>query len=517
MTLHSEFKAMEERLAKLKRQHETGEISEEELYQQLQELHLSVGQEEWRLGVAGEWVKRAEGGAWEPATPPAVKSEDVLQAEDEAAAEEESVGDTAPPSEAQGGAPPPPEGPSSGPDQPKPSLPPRPQWARGPVIGVIVSVLLLGLLVGGLAWFTKPPVTPTAVAGITYTPTGTTTTVPAGTPTPSRSPAPSSTFTNTPTATPIPLPTDTLTPSPTATFPTLPTLTVMPPTPTAVQQIHPPQPTSMPAGLLAYPIFNSETRNYDIYVQRLETGQVIRTIKNASQPDVRPDGKQIVYRSWQSDRRGLVVENLDGSGSPWLASILFEAARPIWNNTGEDLVFAANNLSPHQWGLYFSGDRPGRGGGRTPAWFTDGHIVYQGDIEGQYGLVVANPGDGQRSLLTHSTQDSAPAPSVDGSYIVFMSDRDGTWDLYLLDVGTQQVTRLTSDSAFDTSPIWSPDGKRIAFVSNRDGHWAIWTMQPDGADLQQLLRLPGSFDGKVAEAPDNQQTGWQTEHISWVE
>ena len=515
MTLQPAFKAMEERLAKLKRQHQAHEISDEDYFQQLQDLHLTVGEEEWRLGVAGKWVRRTKGEAWEPATPPVIEPEDVSQAE--ATAEEESVGDTAPPSETQGGVPPPPEGPPSGPDESKPQLPPHPQWARGPVVGTIILFLFLGLLVGGLVWFAELPVRPTAVAGITHTPTSTLTSTPTGTPIPARSPVTTPTFTNVPTATPIPAPTDTLVPSPSVTFTTSPTPTVIPPTPTAVRQISPPKPTFIPAGLLAYPVFNSETNTYDVYVQRLETGQVIRTIKNASQPDISPDGKQIVYRSWQSDRRGLIVENLDGSGSPWPASILFEAARPVWNATGEDLIFAANNLSPDQWDLYFSGDRPGWGSGRTPAWLTDGRIVFQGDIEGQYGLVLANPSNGQRTLLTHSTQDSAPAPSSDGSHIVFMSDRGGTRDLYLLDVGTQQVTRLTSDTALDTSPIWSPDGKRIVFVSNRDGHWAVWTMQPDGADLQQLLRLPGSFDGKVADAPDDQQTGWQTERISWVE
>ena len=39
---------------------------------------------------------------------------------------------------------------------------------------------------------------------------------------------------------------------------------------------------------------------------------------------------------------------------------------------------------------------------------------------------------------------------------------------------------LTSDSASDVSPVFSPNGQKIAFYSNRNGTWEIYTMNiPD--------------------------------------
>ncbi len=45
------------------------------------------------------------------------------------------------------------------------------------------------------------------------------------------------------------------------------------------------------------------------------------------------------------------------------------------------------------------------------------------------------------------------------------------------------------------SPAWSPDGARIAFLSNRKSGWDLYTMRPDGADLQRLTH------GRAPERP----------------
>ena len=59
------------------------------------------------------------------------------------------------------------------------------------------------------------------------------------------------------------------------------------------------------------------------------------------------------------------------------------------------------------------------------------------------------------------------------SKIAFSSDRDGNFEIYVMNADGSEQTRLTDNSASDQEPAWSPDGRRIAFVSSRDGFTAI--------------------------------------------
>lgn len=63
--------------------------------------------------------------------------------------------------------------------------------------------------------------------------------------------------------------------------------------------------------------------------------------------------------------------------------------------------------------------------------------------------------------------DLTPALSPDGKRLAFASNRDGPFDLYVLDLLTGDITRITETSAYDASPTWSPDGLFLAYESFR--------------------------------------------------
>lgn len=67
--------------------------------------------------------------------------------------------------------------------------------------------------------------------------------------------------------------------------------------------------------------------------------------------------------------------------------------------------------------------------------------------------------------------------SPDGRTIVF----ELMGDLYTMPAGGGRATPITRGPAFDSQPRWSPDGTRIVFLSDRDGSENVWIIGPDGA------------------------------------
>src|SRR4026207_472644 len=66
--------------------------------------------------------------------------------------------------------------------------------------------------------------------------------------------------------------------------------------------------------------------------------------------------------------------------------------------------------------------------------------------------------------------------SPDGRTLVF----DLLGDLYTLPIAGGQAKRITSRQALDAMPAFSPDGNQIAFVSDRNGSPNLWVANADG-------------------------------------
>jgi TolB protein len=81
-----------------------------------------------------------------------------------------------------------------------------------------------------------------------------------------------------------------------------------------------------------------------------------------------------------------------------------------------------------------------------------------------------------------------------------MSDRDGDYEIYLMNADGSNQTRLTNNPASDGWPCFSPDGTKIAFESLRDGDPEIYVMNADGSNQTRITNNP-AYDGHPSWGP----------------
>jgi dipeptidyl aminopeptidase/acylaminoacyl peptidase len=118
-----------------------------------------------------------------------------------------------------------------------------------------------------------------------------------------------------------------------------------------------------------------------------------------------------------------------------------------------------------------------------------GKIAFASDRDGNFEIYVMNADGGGLTRLTNNpAEDTHPTWSPDGTRLAFVSNRDGNKEIYVMGADGSGVTRLTNNSDEDLEPAWSPalTNQKIAFVSHRDGNDEIYVMNPDGTGQTNL-------------------------------
>jgi eukaryotic-like serine/threonine-protein kinase len=189
--------------------------------------------------------------------------------------------------------------------------------------------------------------------------------------------------------------------------------------------------------------------------------------------------------AFASDRTGvpqIFMVNVDGTNEAQLTSVDHGACQPAWSPDGSRLVF----ISPCLHRI----DSPRES-------YTDTSL-----------FMINADGTGLIQLTNTPGADLEPAWSPDGKRIAFTSTRDGNMQIYLFDVDSQSVIRLTQPDVNieNSQPAWSPDGRQIAYMAERVGTYQVWVMSDTGQDNAQLVRSGQSLwdyapawsaDGKV--------------------
>jgi TolB protein len=130
----------------------------------------------------------------------------------------------------------------------------------------------------------------------------------------------------------------------------------------------------------------------------------------------------------------------------------------------------------------------------SPSFAPNGkEIVYVSDISGNPQAYIMNlEGGNTRRIFTEGIVDS-PSWSPRGDKIVF-SMRFGreNYDIYVYDLSSARMARLTQNEGSNENPSWSPDGRFVVFSSNRSSKRDLYVIAIDGSGVRKLFTMQGS-------------------------
>ena len=156
------------------------------------------------------------------------------------------------------------------------------------------------------------------------------------------------------------------------------------------------------------------------------------------------DGR-IIFTSNRGGQTGIYVTDVSGRNTTRLLTM--EAGQATWSPDGRRISFVATSVEK-----------------------ITGHYQFQ--------IFVVDANSSNVKMLTRSSSSTfGPCWLPDSKSIAFNVDDMGLRsNIFQIDVDGTNFRRLTAGPRIDTRPAFSPDGSKLAFQSNRDGDYEIYVM-----------------------------------------
>ena len=180
-----------------------------------------------------------------------------------------------------------------------------------------------------------------------------------------------------------------------------------------------------------------------------------------------PDGKKIAFSSNRDGNQEIYVMNADGSDPVRLTTNPARDGNPVWSPDSRKIAFMSNRgmvrKIPSESDIYtvsINGDNLQRltetpSYKRPISWLPSGgeKIIFLANDD--LYVMTAN-GENQKTLTSHPGRKLGAMVSPDWERLVFRSNVEGNWEIYVANIESGNVTNLTNNPGHDMFPSWSP-------------------------------------------------------------
>jgi len=229
-------------------------------------------------------------------------------------------------------------------------------------------------------------------------------------------------------------------------------------------------------------------------------------------PNVSADGKMLLYVSRNGGDLDIFKQPFYGGANATNLTEKFDVddSDPAFSPDGNEIAFRSEREGGGIYVMGVTGELPRRisDDGFDPAWSPDGkQIVYTtANVTNPYSrletaeLWIVDVESRQRNLLFRG--DAVGPQWSPNDQIAFWSNNQGQRDIWTIPATGGEPVAITQDVATDWNPLWAEDGKSLYFISDRNGTADLWRVELDlnsGAAGMRLESITNSFSN-VMEA-----------------
>lgn len=245
-------------------------------------------------------------------------------------------------------------------------------------------------------------------------------------------------------------------------------------------------------------------------------------VEDGVQPRWSPHGQRIAFWTAKGGVREIWTVRTDGKDLKMVTGESGLNWNPVWSPDGRYLYFSSDrggntNLwrsrIDEQSGTITRMPEPVTTGGGSSQrqhmsisndgkWMAyieqlTGETIYKLPFDAATGKMAGVP----IVVKEGSRRFTSPDVSPDGQWVAF-STLGNQEDIFVARTDGSSERQITNDDFNDRIPRWSPDGRRLVYYSNRTGNYELWSVNPDGSNLQQITRNSPFNVIRAAWSPD---------------